>query len=220
MVEIVSALAATMLDKLASSAYQEISMAWGLKADVGSLQNSMKIISAFLVDAENKQTQSHSILQWLQQLKDAFFDALDILAEIECEALRNQVVKRHGTVTRKVLCFFSFSNPLAFRIKMAHKIKDIKEKRDETASLMMKLGLSENHAYNVPLNQKMAWRETHSYIRPSHVIGRDKEKEKIIGSFMIPPSDANEIDVIPIVGIGGLGKTTLAQLVYIAMMIG
>lgn len=230
MASTVSGLLTNMLDRLATSAFKNISMARGLETDVGTLQNTLTIISAFIVDAENKQTQSNSILLWLHQLKDALFDARDILDEIECEALRNQVVKTHGGFTRKVHRFFSSSNPLAFRVKMAHKIKDIKERIDEIATLRMKLGLlSDNnnhvhvHVYNasstsssvVTMNQnKMAWRETHSYVRPSHVIGRDEEKEKIISLLMVPPLDGDELDVIPIVGIGGLGKTTLAQLVY------
>ncbi|KAK7319315.1 hypothetical protein RJT34_04034 [Clitoria ternatea] len=216
---IVSGLLITMLDKLASRAFQNVSMARGLHAEVTSLKNSLTIISAFIVDAENKQTQNQAILEWLQQLKDAFFDARDILDDIECEALRNQFVRNSGSFTTKVHRFLSSSNPLAFRVKMAHKIKNIKEKIDEIASLGMKFGLSRIHDAcshnNVPLvNQRMAWRETHSYVRPSHVIGRDEEKEKIIRSLMALPSGGYEIDVVPIVGIGGLGKTTLAQLVY------
>ncbi|XP_029153143.1 putative disease resistance protein RGA1 isoform X1 [Arachis hypogaea] len=214
---LVSGLLTNILNRVDSATYKEISLLWGLKDEIDTLKNSLRIINAFLVDAENKQTQNNGIMEWLQQLRDHFFDARDILDEIECEALRNKIVKSQGSFKRKVKRFFSLSNPLAFRIQMAHKIKEIKKKIDELASFRMKLGLSEIHASSSDVHvPKLAWRETKSYVRPSHVIGRDQEKEKIIGLLTVPSSDSgNEIiDVIPIVGIGGLGKTTIAQLVY------
>ncbi|XP_039160128.1 putative disease resistance protein RGA3 [Eucalyptus grandis] len=54
---------------------------------------------------------------------------------------------------------------------------------------------------------------THSYVNKLEVVGRDIDKEKIIKMLMHPVDNKN-ISVIPIVGIGGLGKTTLAKLVY------
>ncbi|KAF2307978.1 hypothetical protein GH714_034025 [Hevea brasiliensis] len=54
---------------------------------------------------------------------------------------------------------------------------------------------------------------THSFVNVSDVIGRDEDKENII-RLLQKPNDGGKIDVIPIVGIGGLRKTALSKLVY------
>ncbi|XP_073104940.1 putative disease resistance protein RGA3 [Elaeis guineensis] len=45
------------------------------------------------------------------------------------------------------------------------------------------------------------------------IIGREKDKKKTVESLM-SRAGRSDVSVLPIVGIGGLGKTTLAQLVY------
>ncbi|KAI4317363.1 hypothetical protein L6164_025236 [Bauhinia variegata] len=215
MEEIIVGVATKILEKLATKACQEAALAWGLKDEVERLQNSMQFINAFLVDAENKKAGSHSIGVWLRQLKAAFHDAEDVLDEMECEALRNEVVKMHGSATRKVRRFFSSSNPLLFRIKMAHKIKHVKERIDEIASDWKKYGLIEHHPNNLTcITQGMPLRETHSHLDESLVIGRDNEKEELISFMMSQQTYHDKIPVISIVGIEGLGKTTLAKLMY------
>lgn len=52
---------------------------------------------------------------------------------------------------------------------------------------------------------------THSYVDASDIIGRDEEKEHIASMSM---QSHQNISVIPIIGIGGMGKTALAKLVY------
>ncbi len=58
---------------------------------------------------------------------------LKTLDEFECEALRRQVVKTHGSTHEKVLDSVSYSsfNPFGFRYKMSHKIKGIRERLKE-----------------------------------------------------------------------------------------
>lgn len=53
-----------------------------------------------------------------------------------------------------------------------------------------------------------------SFLQTSDVIGRDKDKEIIVKFIMHPCDGDQKVCVIPIAGIAGLGKTTLAKLVF------
>jgi ribosomal protein S24E len=114
--------------------------------------------------------------------------------------------------SKKVRHFFSGSNPFAFRFEMAHKIKGIRKRVDYIAADKDKFNLAEQLE-----NRKITLHErrdmTHSFVHPSNVIGRDDDKKEIIDLLMIQDGRTN-VNVIPIVGIGGLGKTTLAKVVY------
>ncbi|KAH0465347.1 hypothetical protein IEQ34_005450 [Dendrobium chrysotoxum] len=58
--------------------------------------------------------------------------------------------------------------------------------------------------------------QTHSYVDKETVIGREKDKEDIVSSLInYAASNKKEIMVLPIVAMGGMGKTTLSQLIYI-----
>lgn len=53
---------------------------------------------------------------------------------------------------------------------------------------------------------------THSCVVDDDIIGRDTERDEIIHTLL--SANSNELLIFPIVGIGGLGKTTLAQFVF------
>ncbi|XP_031270144.1 putative disease resistance protein RGA1 [Pistacia vera] len=209
---ITSVIARSVLDKLSSLASNEMGFAWCIKKDAQELVDTLTTIEAVLLDAEDKQIHNEKLKVWLGKLKEICYDAEDVLDEIEVEGLRKQVVNSQST-TRKVRHFFSSSNPVAFRFTLGHKIKKIKERLAKIVADKDNFNLTEK----VDSDQVIGWereRETHSFVRASDVIGRDKDKEKIM-KLLLRPSDGHEnVSVIPIVGIGGLGKTTLAKLVY------
>ena len=204
------AIAEGVLGKLGSALIQEVGLAWGVKTELEELKDSLSTIHALLLDAEEKQATNRQISDWLGKLKLVLYDAEDVLDEFDYEALRQQVVASGSSITLKVRSFISSPNSLAFRLKMGHRVKNIRERLDKIAADKSKFNLSVGIA-NTRVVQRQ--RETHSFVRASDVIGRDDDKENIVG-LLKQSSDTENVSVIPIVGIGGLGKTSLAKLVY------
>ena len=56
-------------------------------------------------------------------------------------------------------------------------------------------------------------RETYSFVLEENVVEREDDKKEII-KLLLDTNTVENVSVIPIVGSGGLGKTTLAQLIY------
>ncbi|KAM3683776.1 hypothetical protein ACJW31_12G174200 [Castanea mollissima] len=203
-------IAAKLLGELVSPAFQEACLVWGVESDLRRLENTLSNVKAVLLDAEEQQVHNQELTVWLGQLKEVFYDAQDVLDEFECEALRRQVVEMQGSTTRKVRRFFSSSNPLIFRTKMAHKVKEIRARLDEVAADRAKFHLSpRSDDRHVVRGREMS----HSFVQASDVIGRGQDKDKIV-EYLMDPSDGQSISVVPVVGIGGLGKTALAKLVF------
>jgi hypothetical protein len=119
--------------------------------------------------------------EWLRQIRNICNDAEDVLEGFELQNKRKQVVKVSGSTSTKVHHFFSSSNPLAFRIKMAHQIKDIRDRLDKVASDGTKFGLA---IINVDPGLVVQKRKmTYPSVDASTVIGRERVRGKKLSSF-------------------------------------
>ncbi|XP_017976549.1 PREDICTED: putative disease resistance protein RGA4 [Theobroma cacao] len=201
-------IAERVLEKIALLAVEEVRLAFNVKNDLEELQDTMTRIKAFLLDAERQQHQNEALRLSICKLRDLLYDAEDVIDEIECEALRKDVVNCPST-SIKVRCLPSCFVPLAFSSKMGHKIKEINKRIDKIATEWDRFNLGQQVD-----NRRVIHRETHSFVNSLDVIGRDEDRENIINLLKEPSDESGNIPVIPIVGIGGLGKTTLAQFVY------
>ncbi|XP_052483622.1 putative disease resistance protein RGA1 isoform X1 [Gossypium raimondii] len=201
-------IAGKVLEKLGSAACERISLAWGVREEFEKLKLTLAAIRAVVLDAEQQQARSLELSLWLQRFKDACYDVDDLIDEFEIQELRRLVLKR-GSTGRKVRHFFSGSNPWAFGFRMGYKIKKANEMLNKIAAEKAKFHLTEKHETNVIHRE----RETYSFVKTSSVIGRDEAKQHLV-NFLMNPTDGEDIPVLPTVGIGGIGKTTLAQLVF------
>ena len=204
MAEFASGIAGKILQKLASLANGETRLALNIKIELRKLEGTMTTIEAVLLDAEEKQASNSALSIWLRQLKDIFYEAEDLLGEVEYEVQRKQT---SGRTSGEVSAFFSCCTVLAFRSELGLKSKNIRERLRNTAANKDQVSLMPR------LEDRQRGMTTHSFVPPSDVIGRNNDIKNII-DLLMDPNDNTNVNVIPIVGIGGLGKTTLAKLVY------
>ncbi|GMJ06808.1 hypothetical protein like AT3G14470 [Hibiscus trionum] len=202
---LLSASIEVLLDRIVSSGVSNFIKGKKLEAVLlKKLKPTLMSVKAVLDDAETKQITNSNIRSWNFELKDALYDADDLLDEITTEALQQKVEFEEQTTVKQVTSFFSSLNP--FKEGMVSKLENILGRLEYLVNQKDILGLKDNCRRENAFGRSPAT----SLVDESGVYGRDGEKEELMGLL----HSGNSIDVIPIVGMGGLGKTTLAQLIY------
>ncbi|KAL0431360.1 UNVERIFIED_CONTAM: putative disease resistance protein RGA1 [Sesamum radiatum] len=209
---LVSAVVETVLGILRSAGLQEVSAIWGLKNELESLESIFCTIQLVLQCAEIKQRKSQALQNWLWKLKQAAYDAENILDRVATEGFRQRADSERG-MRHTLNSFLSKRNPLLLRLKMVNEVRNIREKLDAIAKERLDFHLGESVVEN-RFGESLGSGMTSSLVNELEIYGRDEEKEMIMEKMLDNMREQDDLSIYAIWGMGGLGKTTLAQMIY------
>ncbi|GLT30353.1 hypothetical protein SLA2020_051570 [Shorea laevis] len=191
-----------------SKVIEQLGLAVGFEQELMMFHRTLGMVRDVLRDAEQKCVAGSSgVKLWLEGLRSIAEEADDVMDEISYENLRRKVAAKKQML-KQVSYFFTASNPIAFRLKMANKIKNLNAELDGLNARVTGLGLQRG-LETTP--EPRGIRQTDSLLgEPSGVIGRDGDVQKIV-KLLIDSNTQQPLCVVSIVGIPGLGKTTLAK---------
>ncbi|XP_034587746.1 putative disease resistance protein RGA1 isoform X3 [Setaria viridis] len=213
---VVGPLVSMVKEKASSYLLEQYQVMEGLEKQHKLLKRKLPAILDVITDAEEKAAaKREGVKAWLEEVRQVAYQANDVLDEFKYEALRRKAREEghYKELGMDVIKLFPSHNRFVFRKKMGNKLRMILEELDVLIAEMNCFGFKFQQGPPVPVNHL---RENSSkIIDPVDIAGRSRagDKEKIIKLLLDKASYVN-LTVFPIVGMGGMGKTTLAQLVY------
>ncbi|KAL3642180.1 hypothetical protein CASFOL_012995 [Castilleja foliolosa] len=211
-----------LLENLITLSKEQIGLVRYFKNDLKTLQNTFSMVNDVLHDAEKRQVTDRAVKRWLRELEDLAFDADNVIDEFNYHLLSKKVgATKNKTMTKKVQSFFSSSNdnPISYRLKLGRRIKDINEglksinQQASEFGLQTRIATAHPPVYGSDASGSM---ETDSFTVDPIFLGRENDVLRIVEKLIptTPSPDEQVLSVLPIVGMGGLGKTTLAKKVF------
>ncbi|KAL1367935.1 hypothetical protein AAHE18_02G084700 [Arachis hypogaea] len=166
---------------------------------VERLQTALLAAEALVLDAEQKQLENEFVRKWLHSLRDAVYKADDLLDSVFTKAATRKEVPISTFLPRFIMNYKDREMIIEIK-RVVRRIVDLEKCKES-------LGLEK-----IPTRSSSSWRTPSTSLVRENVYGREDDQVALIK--MLYDNNQHQLSVIFVVGIGGVGKTTLAQCVY------
>ncbi|KAJ4808915.1 Disease resistance family protein [Rhynchospora pubera] len=227
------AIVSLVVEKLGDLIMKEAELLGGVKSQVKRMQTELMNIKCYLASADSKQrkgdAESAMVENWLNQLRDVAYrleDVIDIFyVELEGSHLQvqntdNQQKNCPDYILDKLKNLFHKSMKVPGLHKLGIELADIQKELEDIFISKDKYGLTPllDQAGRGPEpvideNKLSKRRPAYQDLDETEIVGLDADRDNIL-KLLLSSEETPRRDVITIVGTGGLGKTTLAHMVY------
>ncbi|XP_025800355.1 putative disease resistance protein RGA4 isoform X2 [Panicum hallii] len=213
---VVGPLVSMVKEKASSYLLDQYKVMEGMEEQHKLLKRKLPAILDVITDAEEQAAAKREGAKvWLEEVRKVAYQANDVLDEFKYEALRRKAKKEghNKDLGIDVIKLFPTHNRIIFRHRMANKLCMILKEIDVLIAEMNAFRFKFKPGQPEPTNYLRQYNS--NIIDPTNIASRSRadEKKAVVSTLLAQVGNEN-LKVHPIVGMGGLGKTTLAQLIY------
>ncbi|KAD6452974.1 hypothetical protein E3N88_07679 [Mikania micrantha] len=213
---VVSTVLRVLVEKLTSATLKSIARYKGVDAEIKKWKRSLTQIQGVLADASEKEITRQPVKRWLNDLQHLAYDIDDVLDDLATDTMEREFTPESKAICNKVRklipsCCMNFSKSS----KMLEKLDSINARLKDLLKEKADLGLSEIEEPKPRNYNNNNRRFQSSIVDPSRIVGRQVEKEALVQQILQDDGPSHQkFGIVPIYGMGGVGKTTLARLLY------
>ncbi|XXG48932.1 hypothetical protein AAC387_Pa02g3252 [Persea americana] len=203
-----------LLQTLGSLVQHEASLLRGFRPNINEIQRELQSMRSFLKDADRRERSDDDdgARTLVEQVREATYKVEDII-----DTYMWQIGKQHtgeGLIRRALYHTLLLPKRYYYKHQIASELQAIKSEIHEISERRHRYGFHEEGQTSKMKNDDVDWQRSGEYLHfipDEEIVGIDENKDFLIGKLT---DESSKRVVVAVVGMGGLGKTTLVTKAY------